>query len=110
MLGFKEYALLTFDHSFTERIRNHFLKYVGPDLFLYNLDTKFLESLTDLDGDKTKAVEYFIGQIDTVGTIYNKLYNGFLGPNGIQNKESYYRLAAYYTKLNGLTSKPTQGK
>ena len=109
MLGFKEYALLTFDHSFTERIRNHFLKYVGSDLPLYLQDPVFLQKLTDKGGKKDKGIKYFIDQINEAGTIYFNLYNKFKGPQGIGSQINYYRLAAYYTKLNGLTYTKTQG-
>jgi hypothetical protein len=110
MLGFKEYALLTFDHSFTERIRNHFLKYIGSNLPLYLQDPAFLQKLTDKSGKKDKGIKYFIGQINEAGTIYFNLYNKFKGQQGIGSQINYYRLAAYYTKLNGLTYTKTQGE
>lgn len=110
MLGFKEYALLTFDHSFTERIRNHFLKYIGSNLPLYLQDPAFLQKLTDKSGKKDEGIEYFIDQINEAGTIYFNLYNKFKGAKGIGSQINYYRLAAYYTKLNGLTYTKTQGE
>ena len=110
MLGFKEYALLTFNYSFIERTRNHFLKYIGPDLLLYIQDRAFLLGLTDKNGDKTKGIEYFIEEINKASSIYSELYSSFRGSAGIGLKLKYYRLAAYYTKLSGLTLNGIQNK
>ena len=108
MLGFKEYALLTFDYCFAERTRNHFLKYIGPDLFLYLYDRSFLLSLTDKEDCSRKGTEYFIGEINKAGSIYNELYNKFRSSAGIAKKIKYYRLAAFYLKLNGLALNKVQ--
>ena len=110
MLGFKQYAILTFHVSLTERIRNHFLKYIGPDIFLYLQDKNFLEALTDQSGKKDKGIKFFIGQVDEAGSIYNKLYNKFIGSEGLGDKIKYYRIAGYYLKLNNLTLNPLKKK
>ena len=110
MLGFKQYAILTFQVTFAERSRNHFLKHVGPDLFLYSQDRKFLAGLTDQGGKKDKGIKFFIDQIDKADSIYNKLYNKFIGSDGLGDKIKYYRIAAYYLKLNNLTLNPLKKK
>ena len=105
MLGFKQYAVLTCQVAFEERVRSHFLKYIGPDLFLYLQDKDFLLNMTSKDGIKTTGIQFYINEIDKAGSIYNELYNKFIGPLGLGDKIKYYRVAAYYLKKLGLTLK-----
>tara|TARA_Y100000593_G_scaffold95044_1_gene198781 strand:+ start:6061 stop:8106 length:2046 start_codon:yes stop_codon:yes gene_type:complete len=105
MLGFKQYAVLTCQVAFEERSRSHFLKYIGPDLFLYLQDKDFLLDMTSKDGVKTTGIQFYVNEIDKAGSIYNELYNKFIGPLGLGDKIKYYRVAAYYLKKLGLTLK-----
>tara|TARA_R110000824_G_scaffold119818_3_gene274225 strand:+ start:7245 stop:9869 length:2625 start_codon:yes stop_codon:yes gene_type:complete len=105
MLGFKQYAILTCQVAFEERARSHFLRYIGPDLFLYLQDNDFLSGMTSKDGVKTTGIQYYVNEIDKDGSIYNELYNKFIGPLGLDDNIKYYRVAAYYLKKLKLTLK-----
>jgi hypothetical protein len=101
MLNFKEYTLMSFKNLFQERFKNHFLKKAGKDIFKYQFGSGFLSSLS-VGGNNSKAIEYFVGQIDT-NDLYKDLYDSFLSlPDTPLKIRNYYVFAAYYMKLQGF--------
>ncbi len=115
MIGFKEYALLNFQNIIGEKIRLFYLSetfYYLPYLFEF-----FNHKSEDLDiEDKSKAIQFFIKDIDSWKTSYvgsddeKVISNPFLdflkliNSSKVEGKsvKNYYDIAMYYLMVNGL--------